>query len=73
MSAAADEPVPAGARTPRRWAPPAPSLRMIPVIRRNFMVWRKLAAIIVLMQIEPPARNTMYGTPPVSGSSRPSP
>lgn len=54
MSAAADEAVPADARAPRRWAPPAPSLRMIPVIRRNFLVWKKLAASSVLANVADP-------------------
>ena len=42
------------ARRSRRWAPPVPSARMLPVIRRNFLVWRKLAGSSVLANVADP-------------------
>jgi lipooligosaccharide transport system permease protein len=41
-------------RALRRWAPPSPSLRVVPVIRRHFLVWRKLAASSLIANVADP-------------------
>jgi len=53
MGATADRPA-ARARGARHWAPPVPSLRMVPVIRRHALVWRKLAASSVIANVADP-------------------
>jgi lipooligosaccharide transport system permease protein len=45
---------PTAAAGPRRFAPPALSLRFLPVLRRNFLVWRKLMLPSVIGNIADP-------------------
>jgi lipooligosaccharide transport system permease protein len=46
---AARAPAPAG-----RFAPPVPTLRLVPVMRRHFLVWRKLALPSLLANVADP-------------------
>lgn len=44
----------ANRRHPAVWGPPVPSLRFVPIFRRNLLVWRKLALASVLTNIAEP-------------------
>lgn len=44
----------APSRAARRWAPPMPSRRLVPVVRRHFLVWKKLAVSSVLANVADP-------------------